>query len=70
MKKEQKKFSEEELKNKITDEVEYPYRVLKKSFEIFEKKWQDSQKAGPLEKKELNDLVLEALNEGIEKSKK
>jgi len=70
VKKSQKNFTEEELKNKITDEVEYPYRVLKKSFVTFEKKWQEAQKAGPLEKKELNELILESLNEEIEKSKK
>ncbi len=60
----------ESLKEKILNEMENPYETLKKSFELFGKKWVQQQQASPFDKKEIDDLILEALSEAIEASKK
>lgn len=64
------KVSIESLKKRTTDHEGNPFDMLKKSFEIFDKKWIESQKAGPLDKKEIDTLIIEALDEGIGKPRK
>ena len=64
------KVSIESLKERTTDNEGNPFEMLKKSFEIFDKKWIESQKAGPLDKKEMDTLLMESLDEGMGKPKK
>ena len=61
-------ISAEDLRKKLLDEVENSYATLKKSFELFNKKWAQSQKSGPLDRKEMDELITEALYEGIDKA--
>jgi len=64
------KISIEQLKKRTTDNEGNPFETLKRSFEIFGKKWIESQKSGPLDKKEMDTLIMESLDDGIGKPKK
>ena len=63
-------LSVDELKRKTLDEVENSFEMLAKSFESFNRKWAEAQKAGPLDRKEMDELILESLDEGIAKTAK
>ncbi|PIU18998.1 MAG: hypothetical protein COT16_00440 [Elusimicrobia bacterium CG08_land_8_20_14_0_20_44_26] len=58
----------QELKKMISDKIDNPFEMLKKNFGIFNKKWAESQKSGPLDRKEIDELIMETLNEGIKKA--
>ena len=65
------KISIENLKRKTSDCTGNPFEILKGSFDGFNKRWNKSQKAGPLDKKEIDTLIIEALDEEIDgKNKK
>ncbi len=65
------KISIENLKRKTSDCTGNPFEILKGSFDGFNKRWIKSQKAGPLDKKEIDTLIIEALDEEIDgKNKK
>ncbi|MFH1958239.1 MAG: hypothetical protein ABIJ15_07185 [bacterium] len=64
------KISIEGLKRKTSDCTGNPFEILKRSFDGFNKRWVKSQKAGPLDKKEIDTLIIEALDEEIGEKKK
>jgi len=64
------KISIDDLKKKTSDCTENPFEMLKRSFDGFNKKWIKSQKAGPLDKKEIDTLIIEALDDELDEKKK
>ncbi|MCD6413015.1 MAG: hypothetical protein J7L54_02570 [Elusimicrobia bacterium] len=60
----------EDLKDKVLNKMVNPYETLRKGFEIFSKKWLEQQKAGPLDKRDMDELIVESLDESIESEKK
>ena len=61
-------ISAEDLKKKLLNEVENSYVMLKKSFEIFNKKWVQAQKSSSLDRKEMDELITESLYEAVDKT--
>jgi len=53
------------LKKKLIDGVDAPYVMLNDAFDLFNKKWSAAQKSSPLDRKDMDDLLLEALDEAI-----
>ncbi|PKN00439.1 MAG: hypothetical protein CVU78_01030 [Elusimicrobia bacterium HGW-Elusimicrobia-2] len=53
------------LKKKLMDDVDAPYVMLNEAFDLFNKKWSAAQKSSPLDRKDMDDLILEALDEAI-----
>ncbi len=55
----------EKLKKKLMDDVDAPYFMLNEAFESFNKKWLTAQKSSPLDRKDLDELITESLDEAV-----
>ncbi len=55
----------EKLKKKLMDEVDAPYFMLNEAFASFNKKWLEAQKSSPLDRKDLDELITESLDEAV-----
>lgn len=55
----------ENLKKKLMDDVDTPYFMLNEAFISFNKKWLAAQKSSPLDRKDLDDLITESLDEAV-----
>ncbi|MBA3066250.1 hypothetical protein KJ633_03465 [bacterium] len=55
----------ENLKKKLMDDVDMPYVMLNDAFALFNKKWLEAQKSSPLDRKNMDELITEALDESI-----
>lgn len=64
-----KTINDMELRKAILNKIRMPYKTLRMAFEKFSKKWEESQNLGPLDKKDMDTLILESLYEAIEKEK-
>ena len=55
----------EKLKKKLMDDVDAPYFMLNEAFTLFNKKWLEAQKSSPLDRKNLDELITESLDEAV-----